>query len=162
MSACSDVGQQLQIEGKDMTVDCGRQMDAWRELWGQYQAIIDAFDGLIYICSQAYEVEFVNRRLAETLGYSPLGQKCHQAFYNLDQPCPKCFKEKLRRGETVRKKGFDPQKNRICYQVASPVHLQGEAWMMVTIQYLPINCPTQVTSLEPGGASENGGERNVA
>lgn len=145
-----------------MAADGQRRLDAWRELWEQYQAIIDAFDGLIYICSQKYEIEFVNRRLVEVLGYSPLGQKCHQAFYNLDHPCPQCFQKKLRQGETVRKKAFNPQKKRIYYQVATPVHLRGEALMMVTMQYLPVNCPTQVNSPEPGRAFEDGGERNVA
>lgn len=145
-----------------MTADRQRQLDAWRELCGQYQAIMDAFDGLIYICSQKYEIEFVNRHLAALLGYSPLGQKCHQAFYNLDHPCPHCFQEKLRRGETVRKKGFNPQKKRVYYQVASLVHLRDEAWTMVTIQDLPLNCQTPVICPEPGRVPENEAERNVA
>lgn len=153
---------QLHGKDKDMTADRQRLLDAWRELWGQYQAIIDAFDGLLYICSPAYEIEFVNRRLAEMLGYSPLGQKCHQAFYNLDHPCPHCFQQKLRRGETVRQKAFNPRKNHTYYQVATPFELRGETLMMVTIQYLPGNCPTRVIFGEPGRTPENGGERNVA
>ena len=29
-----------------------RLKEAWRDLWAQYAAMIEAFDGLIYICSQ--------------------------------------------------------------------------------------------------------------
>ena len=145
-----------------MAAEHQRLMDAWRELWGQYKAIIDAFDGLIYINSPSYEIEFVNRHLAEMIGYSPLGQKCYKAFYNLDHPCPWCSKEKVLRGETMRQKSFNPQGNRTYYQVATPFYMKGEALMMVTIQYLPANCPTQMISLEPEEAPGEEGGRYVA
>ena len=114
-----------------MAAEHQRLLDAWRELWGQYKAIIDAFDGLIYICSAACEIEFVNRHLAEMLGYSPLGQKCYQAFYNLDHPCPRCSKEEVLRGETIRQQCFNPQNNRTYYQVATPIYLKSETLMMM-------------------------------
>jgi PAS domain-containing protein len=145
-----------------MAADRQRLLDAWRELWGQYKAIIDAFDGLIYISSPSYEIEFVNRHLAEMLGYSPLGQKCYQTFYNLDHPCPQCFQEKLRRGETVRQKSFNPQSNRTYYQVATPFYLKGEAMMMVTIQYLPANCHSPLILIESEENPEEAAGRQVA
>jgi len=135
-----------------MAAENRRLMDAWRDLWGQYKAIIDAFDGLIYICSASFEIEFVNRRLAEMLGYSPLGQKCYEVLYNLNHPCPGCSKEKVLRGETVRQKSFNPQIRQANYQVATPLYLKGEALMMVTIQYLPADCPTPMIFMEPGKA----------
>jgi PAS domain-containing protein len=152
----------LQEEEIPMAAAHQRLMDAWRELWGQYQAIIDAFDGLIYICSASFEIEFVNRHLAEMLGHFPLGQKCYKAFHNLDHPCPRCFKEKVLRGETVRQKSFNPQSNRTYYQVATPLYLKGEVLMMATIQYLPANCPNQMISVEPGEAPEEVAGRDVA
>ena len=149
-------------EGTHMAAAHQRLMDAWRELWGQYKAIIDAFDGLIYICSASFEIEFVNRHLAEMLGYSPLGQKCYKALYNLDHPCPRCSKEKVLRGETIRQKSFNPQNNRTYYQVATPFYLKSEAFMMMTIQYLPANCPSQMISMEPEEAPEEVSGRHVA
>ncbi len=136
-------------EERFMAAEHQRLMDAWRELWGQYKAIIDAFDGLIYISSASYEIEFVNRHLAEMLGYSPLGQKCHQAFYNRNHPCPRCSKGKVLRGETVRQQSINPQTHRIYYQVATPFYLKGEAMMMVTIQYLPADRPLRIIFMEP-------------
>jgi PAS domain-containing protein len=139
-----------------------RLMDAWRELWGQYKAIIDAFDALVYICSASCEIEFVNRHLAEMLGYSPLGQKCYQAFYNLDHPCNRCPKEKVLRGETIRQNFFNPRNYRTYYQVATPLYLKGETLMMMTIQYLPANCPSQVIPMEPEKVAEEMAGRHVA
>jgi PAS domain-containing protein len=152
----------LQKEEKQMAADHQRLMDVWRDLWGQYKAIIDAFDGLIYVSSASYEIEFVNRHLAEMLGYSALGQRCYRALYNLDHPCPRCSKEKVLRGETVRQKTFNPQSNRTYYQVATPLYLKGEALMMVTIQHLPANCPTPIILMEPKENPEEMAGRQVA
>ena len=149
-----DTRRNLPKEDMHMAAEHQRLMDAWRELWGQYKAIIDAFDGMIYICSASYEIEFVNRHLAEMMGYSPLGQKCYKAFYNLPQPCPRCAKEKVLRGETLRQKSFNPQRNRTYYQVATPFYLKGEVLMMVTIQYLPADCSLPMVSREPEEAPE--------
>jgi hypothetical protein len=129
-----------------------RLLDAWRELWGQYKAIIDAFDGLIYICSAGFEIEFVNQHLTERLGYSPLGQKCYQALYNLDHPCPQCAKEKVLWGATVRRQSFNLQ-NDLTYQVATPFYMQGETFMMVTIQKLPAHPSTPMILIQSAGAS---------
>jgi len=139
-----------------------RLLDAWRELWGQNQAIIDAFDGLLYLSSPAHEIEFVNRHLAEMLGYSPLGQKCFRVLYNQEHPCPWCPQDKVLRGETVRQKSVNPQSHRTYYQVATPFYLQGEAMMLVTIQHLPANCPSPIISPEPGPAAVWEGDRQVA
>jgi len=144
-----------------------RLMDVWRELWSQYKAIIDAFDGLIYISSPSYEIEFVNQHLAERIGYSPLGKKCYQALYQLDHPCPQCPGAKVFRGESVRQKAVDPRSSRTYYQFATLFYQQGEPLMMVTIQYLPANCPLQLISMEPGEVSsgevsEELAERDVA
>jgi PAS domain-containing protein len=157
-----DQMRNLHKEEIDMAAAHQRLMDAWRDLWGQYKAIIDAFDGLIYICSASFEIEFVNRHLAEMLGYSPLGQKCYKAFYNLNHPCPQCPKEKVLRGETIRQKTLNPQNNRTYYQVATPLYLKTEALMMMTIQYLPANCPSQLMPMEPEEVAEAMAGRQVA
>ncbi|HNS54620.1 MAG TPA: PAS domain-containing protein, partial [Syntrophales bacterium] len=37
------------------------------------RAMIDAFDGFIYICSRDYRVEYMNERLIERTGYDGTG-----------------------------------------------------------------------------------------
>ncbi len=89
-----------------------RLSEAWRDLWAQYEAILEAFDGLIYICSQKYEVEFMNQRFIERTGYYPLGQKCHKALHGLENVCPWCVNERVFRGEKVTWEILSPSDNR--------------------------------------------------
>jgi PAS domain S-box-containing protein len=103
-----------------------RLSEAWRELWAQYEAIIDAFDGLIYICSKNYEVEFMNRRFIERTGYYPLGQKCYKALHDLDDICPWCVNEQVFRGEKVTWEVLSPKDNRWYYVVNTPIRYAGE------------------------------------
>jgi PAS domain S-box-containing protein len=112
-----------------------RLTEAWRDLWAQYEAIIEAFDGYIYICSQEYEVEFMNQSFIERTGYYPLGQKCYRVLHNLEQPCPWCVNEQVFRGETVRWEVQSPKDNRWFYVVNTPIrHPDGSVSKMAMIQ----------------------------
>jgi PAS domain S-box-containing protein len=112
-----------------------RSVEAWRDLWAQYEAIIEAFDGYIYICSQNYEVEFMNQRFIERTGYYPLGQKCYQALHDRDEICPWCINDRVFRGETVRWEVLSPKDNRWFYVVNTPIrHPDGSMSKMAIIQ----------------------------
>jgi PAS domain S-box-containing protein len=102
-----------------------RLSEAWRDLWAQYEAIIEAFDGLIYICSKNYEVEFMNRRFIERTGYYPLGQKCYKALHDLEDICPWCVNEQVLRGEKVTWEVLSPKDNRWYYVVNTPIRYEG-------------------------------------
>jgi PAS domain S-box-containing protein len=112
-----------------------RSVEAWRDLWAQYEAIIEAFDGYIYICSQNYEVEFMNQRFIERTGYYPLGQKCYKVLHDRDEICPWCINERVFRGETVRWEVVSPKDNRWLYVVNTPIrHPDGSMSKMAMIQ----------------------------
>ena len=102
-----------------------RLLEAWRDLWSQYEAIIEAFDGLIYICSKNYEVEFMNKRFIQRTGFYPLGQKCYKALHDLDDICPWCVNEQVFRGEKVTWEVFSPKDNRWYYVVNTPIRHAG-------------------------------------
>ena len=102
-----------------------RLSEAWRDLWAQYEAIIEAFDGLIYICSKNYEVEFMNQRFIERTGFYPLGQKCYKALHDLEDICPWCVNEQVFRGEKVTWEVFSPKDNRWYYVVNTPIRHAG-------------------------------------
>jgi len=89
-----------------------QQENTWHEMAAHYDAIFEAFDGLIYICSQDYEIGYMNRYLIERTGNYPLGQKCYQALYNLAERCPWCAGERVFHGEKVRREWLNPQDNR--------------------------------------------------
>jgi PAS domain S-box-containing protein len=112
-----------------------RLSEAWRDLWAQYEAILEAFDGLIYICSQKYEVEFMNQRFIERTGYYSLGQKCYKALHDLDNVCPWCVNERVFRGEKVTWEILSPKDNR-WYRVINTLirHPDGTMSKLAVIQ----------------------------
>jgi PAS domain S-box-containing protein len=112
-----------------------RSSEAWRDLWAQYEAIIEAFDGFIYICSQNYEVEFMNQRFIQRTGSYPLGQKCYRALHDRYEICPWCVNDQVFRGETVRWEVQSPKDNRWYYVINTPIrHTDGTFSKMAMIQ----------------------------
>jgi PAS domain S-box-containing protein len=112
-----------------------RLTEAWRDLWAQYEAIIEAFDGYIYICSQNYEVEFMNQRFIERTGSYPLGQKCYRVLHDRDEVCPWCVNDQVFRGETVRWEVESPKDHRWYYVINTPIrHPDGTMSKMAMIQ----------------------------
>jgi len=101
----------------------------------KYAAIVEGFDGFIYICSENYEIEFMNERLIERTGYNALGQRCYKTLYGLDEICQWCENEKIIRGEVVRGEIRGPKDNRWYYIVNTPIHNQnGSISRMTMIQ----------------------------
>ncbi|MFA4901884.1 MAG: PAS domain S-box protein [Desulfobaccales bacterium] len=110
-------------------------MNAWRDLSAQYAAIIEAFDGLVYICSQDYEIEFMNRRFIDRTGNYAIGQKCYKALHDREEICPWCVNDRVFQGETVRWEMLSPKDNRWYYIVNSPIrHSDGSISKMGMIQ----------------------------
>ncbi len=80
-----------------------------KEREAQLQAIIRAFDGLLYVCSSDYLIEFMNERHIKYIGYDASGELCYKAMRNSDSVCPWCVNERVFKGETIRRetKGKD-------------------------------------------------------
>jgi two-component system cell cycle sensor histidine kinase/response regulator CckA len=95
---------------------------AVRESEARYRAIVEAFDGLIYICSPDYRVEFMNRQLVERTGYDGTGELCYKVLHDLDSVCPWCVNEQVFAGETVRWEVQSPMDNRWYYVVNTPIY----------------------------------------
>jgi PAS domain S-box-containing protein len=98
-----------------------RSPEAWRSLLAEYDAIIEDFDG-VYICSQNYDVEFANQKTIEKVGYDPVGQKCYQVLYGLENVCPWCQNERVFKGEKVTWEVLSPKD--ICWYhvINTPIH----------------------------------------
>jgi PAS domain S-box-containing protein len=107
----SDFNQENERDGGKVA-EYQQQEKNWQEMAAQNDAIFEAFDGLIYICSQDYEIEYMNRDFIECTGHYPLGQKCYQALHNLTEKCPWCEGEQVFQGEKVRREWLNPQDSR--------------------------------------------------
>jgi PAS domain S-box-containing protein len=108
---------------------------AGQEAEATTKAMIEAFDGFIYVCSPNYEVEFMNERFIQRTGHDPTGEKCYQALHHLEEVCPWCVNEKVQNGETVRWEVQSPKDKRWYYVVNTPVrHRDGTVSKMAVIQ----------------------------
>jgi PAS domain S-box-containing protein len=93
-----------------------------REREERYRAIVEAFDGLIYICSDDYRIEFMNEELIRRTGYDATGELCYRVLHERDSVCPWCVKERVLKGETVRWEMQSPKDNRWYYIVNTPIY----------------------------------------
>ena len=85
-------------------------------------AMIKAFDGLIYVCSQDYSIEFMNEHLIKRTGYDGTGELCYKVLHDRDSICPWCVNDRVFRGETVRWEVKSPKDNRWYYIVNAPIY----------------------------------------
>ncbi len=108
---------------------------ALREGEARYRAIVEGFDGLIYICSQDYRLEFMNQRLIERTGYDAVGQKCHQVLHGLNDRCPWCLNAQAPKGDKVYWEFHSAHDGRWYYEVNTPIyHADGSLSKQAMIQ----------------------------
>jgi signal transduction histidine kinase len=100
--------------------------ETFHERDARYRAIVEAFDGLIYVCSPDFRVEFMNRKLIERSGRDGTGEYCYAMLHERDRPCPWCIWDRVSKGETVHWEVQSPKDNRWYYIVNTPIfHLDG-------------------------------------
>ena len=87
-----------------------------------YRAIVDAYDGQIYTCSQDYQIEFLNEKMIERIGRNAVGEPCFKALHDLDAICSWCVNDRVFKGETVRWEVQSPKDNRWYYVVNTPLY----------------------------------------
>ncbi len=109
--------------------------EALRDSWRKYEAVVEAFDGLVYICSQDYKVEFMNQRLIERTGRNAVGELCYKVLHDREDICPWCVIDSVFEGKTVRWEILSPKDNRWYYVVNTPItHPDGRTSKMAMIQ----------------------------
>jgi PAS domain S-box-containing protein len=97
-------------------------------------AILDNYEGFIYLVSQDYRLEYMNEEAMNRFGIHVRGEICYQALYNRQRPCPFCAFEKVMAGETVRFENKHPSEQRWFYSVNSPIARQdGALWMLAMV-----------------------------
>jgi PAS domain S-box-containing protein len=91
----------------------------------QLKALLEAFDGLIYVCSPDYRIAFMNAQLVVRTGYDGTGESCYKVLHDRDSICPWCVNERVFNGETVRWEIQSPKDNRWYYAVNTPIYLEN-------------------------------------
>ena len=100
---------------------------AEQESQERFRAIVEAFEGLIYICSADYRVEFMNQRFIERTGYDGTGQSCYTVIHDRDEICPWCVNREVFQGKTLRWEVKSPKDDRWYFVVNAPIrHADGK------------------------------------
>jgi PAS domain S-box-containing protein len=86
-----------------------------------YRAMVDAFDGFMYICSQDRRVEFMNQQMIERVGYDATGELCYKALHDLESVCPWCINERVFSGESVQWELQSPKDGRWYHISNTPI-----------------------------------------
>ncbi|MDA8138970.1 MAG: PAS domain S-box protein [Desulfobacteraceae bacterium] len=90
-----------------------------------FNTMVDAFDGLIYICSTDFRIEYLNRRMIDHFGGDATGQLCYQAF-GRTAVCPWCNHQRVFNGETLRWEAISPRDGRWYHVTNAPIrHADG-------------------------------------
>jgi PAS domain S-box-containing protein len=89
-----------------------------------YRAIVDAYDGLIYICSQDHNILYLNEKMIEKIGRNAVGEPCFKALHDLDEVCPWCVNDRIKNGESVQWEVQSPKDNRWYYVVNTPIYYE--------------------------------------
>ncbi len=87
-------------------------------------AILKAFDGLIYVCSRQFRIEFMNNKLIERSGYDATGELCYKVLHGRDSVCPWCVNDRVFNGETLRWEIKSPKDGKWYYIVNTPLRYE--------------------------------------
>jgi PAS domain S-box-containing protein len=92
----------------------------------RYQAIVEAFDGMLSICSPDNRLLFMNRGLMELAGRDATGENFREVFHDLLQNGEDGDDNRVFQGETVRCEMHNPRDDRWYYVIHSPIfHSDG-------------------------------------
>ncbi len=92
------------------------------ETLAQYQAILNAFEGLIYAVSQDFKIRFANHKWEAKTSSKLTGEICYRRLYGFNSPCPWCsLKEVILSGCSVQKEVYIPHEGRWYQMVGTPL-----------------------------------------
>jgi PAS domain S-box-containing protein len=94
-----------------------------RESQAKLSAILESFDGLIYVSSQDYRLLFMNTNFIRNIRRDATGERCYKALQNRREPCPFCVLPKVLKEQTTQRfEMFNPQDQCWYQSVNSPLH----------------------------------------
>ncbi len=84
------------------------------------KSFLEAYDGIVYISSRDFRIEYLNERLAERVGKDAIGGKCHKVLFGSDTRCSWCIQDQVLGGKTVRWEFMNPKDGRWFHVVSVP------------------------------------------
>lgn len=104
------------------------------EQQAQLAAILNAFDGQIYICTADYQLNYINGQLAQKLDSEGVGQQCYRVIHNRKNPCPFCVMDQVLSGRTMRFEVKNPKDRNWYTSINAPIrHVDGSISLLAMI-----------------------------
>ncbi|MDD2736166.1 MAG: PAS domain S-box protein [Desulfuromonadaceae bacterium] len=109
---------ELEMQNEELNVSIDELLQS-RE---RYRAMVNAFDGLMYICSKDYRIEFMSDATIQRTGRDATGEYCYKSLHDLDAVCEWCQNEKVFKGESVQWEVKSPKDGRWYEASNTPVY----------------------------------------
>ncbi|MFZ1985778.1 MAG: sigma 54-interacting transcriptional regulator [Desulfatitalea sp.] len=106
-------------------VDLTQLKQARRELTESkalFQAIVEGFEGFLYVCDPDYRLAYLNPQCRRRVGRNAIGEICYQAIHRRESPCLFCVQDQIQQGQTVRFEMLNPKDQRWYQSINSPIH----------------------------------------
>ena len=92
-----------------------------RESEEKYRSMMESMKDAVYICSSDFRVEYMNSAMIQRTGRDAIGKNCFKALHDLDEKCPWCKHDKIKKGESVESDIVSPKDNRSYHISSSPI-----------------------------------------
>ncbi|MGD8835433.1 MAG: sigma-54-dependent Fis family transcriptional regulator [Desulfobacteraceae bacterium] len=107
---------------------------AFNEPRAQLAAILDAFDGQIYVSNKSYRLTYANEQLTSKIGPQAIGQYCYKAIHGRKSPCPFCVIDQVTAGHKVRFEMKNPRDRHWYYSMNAPIrHIDGSISLLAMV-----------------------------
>lgn len=93
-----------------------------KESEAKYHAIVEGFDGYVYISNKDYILQFLNKNLITKIGSNKLGEPCYSVLYGKDSPCTWCKMDQIMKGKTVRFERMNENDSKWYDEVHTPIN----------------------------------------
>jgi PAS domain S-box-containing protein len=86
-----------------------------------YSAMLQGYEGLVYIVDPEYRIHFMNERLVSEIGRDASGELCYAALHNRDSRCVWCVAETVFQGHAERFEMKNPKDRKWYHSVNVPI-----------------------------------------
>ncbi len=106
--------------------DLKESEDALRESEEKYRSMMEGMKDPVYICSPDYRVTYMNPAMIRRTGTDLTGEPCYKVIHGVEETCPWCVHEKIKRGDYAETTVVSPKDGRYYHVSHSPLfHADG-------------------------------------
>ncbi|MBW1783621.1 MAG: PAS domain S-box protein [Deltaproteobacteria bacterium] len=113
--------------------DRRRAEEILRESEEKYRSMMEAMSDSVYICSADFRITYMNPSMIKMIGHDATGEPCHKGLFDSDDPCPRCFHDRVQQGERAETEIVSPKNNRSYAVTHAPIFHEDGSVSKMTI-----------------------------